>query len=47
MTYSVLGLGYAPSEYEAERTEWMKQGIVFDFAETLDEAGYHKGPVAK
>ena len=38
MEYSVLGLGYAPSEYEAERTEWIKHNIVFDFAETLDDA---------
>ena len=28
MKYSVLGLGYAPSEYDVERTEWMKHGIV-------------------
>ena len=38
MAYNVLGFGYAPSEYDAERTEWMKQDIVFDFAETLGEA---------
>lgn len=38
MKYSVLGLGYTPSEYEAERTEWMKHGIIFDFAEDLEDA---------
>lgn len=38
MRYSVLGLGYTPSEYEAERTEWMKHGIVFDFAGDLEDA---------
>lgn len=38
MKYSVLGLGYAPSEYDVERTEWMKHDIVFDFAENIDEA---------
>lgn len=38
MKYSVLGLGYAPSEYDVERTEWMKHDIVFDFAETVEEA---------
>ena len=38
MKYSVLGLGYAPSEYDAERTEWMKHDIVFDFAETVEDA---------
>ena len=38
MKYSVLGLGYTPSEYDVERAEWMKHGIAFDFAETLDIA---------
>ena len=38
MKYSVLDLGYAPSEYDVKRTEWMKHGIVFDFAENIDEA---------
>ena len=38
LKYSVLGLGYAPNEYDVERTEWMKHGIVFDFAESIDEA---------
>lgn len=38
MKYSVLGLGYAPQEYDEERTEWMKHGIEFDFAESLEDA---------
>lgn len=38
LKYSVLGLGYAPSEYDVERTEWMKHGIAFDFAGSLDDA---------
>ena len=38
MKYRVLGLGYTPSEYEAERTEWMKHDIEFDFAESLADA---------
>lgn len=36
--YSVLGLGYRRSEYDEERTEWLKHSIVFDFAENLPEA---------
>ena len=36
LKYSVLGLGYAPNEYDVERTEWMKHGIVFDFATTAN-----------
>ena len=38
MKYSVLGLGYVPGEYDVERTEWMKHGIVFDFAESIEDA---------
>jgi len=38
LKYSVLGLGYAPDEYHEERTEWMKHGIEFDFAGSLEDA---------
>jgi len=38
LKYSVLGLGYAPQEYDEERTEWMKHGIEYDFAESLEDA---------
>lgn len=38
MKYNVLGLGYAPNEYDVERTEWMKHGIVFDFAKNIEDA---------
>ena len=38
MKYSVLGIGYAPSEYEEECSEWIKHGIVFDFAVDLKDA---------
>ena len=38
LKYSVLGLGYAPSEYDVERAEWIKHCIEFDFAESLEDA---------
>lgn len=38
MKCSVLGLGYATGEYEAERIEWRKHGVAFDFAENITQA---------
>ena len=38
MGYVVLGLGYAPDEYESERTEWKEHGIDFDFASSVEQA---------
>ena len=38
MTYRVLGVGYSPKEYGAEKNEWLVHGIAFDFAESLEEA---------
>lgn len=36
--HKVLGLGYAPSEYDVERFEWGKYTVSFDFAESVDQA---------
>ena len=38
LKHRVLGVGYLPSEYDAERAEWIKHGIVFDFAESVHDA---------
>ena len=36
--HCVLGIGYLPREYDAERAEWIKHGIIFDFAKDVQEA---------
>lgn len=36
--FRVLGIGYAANEYDAEKTEWVKHGILFDFAESISQA---------
>ena len=38
MKYTVLGLGYAPHEYDSERAEWNGYGLDFDFATSVEEA---------
>ena len=38
MRYHVLGVGYFPSEYDMERTEWEHYGISFDFADSITQA---------
>lgn len=38
MKYKVLGVGYLPNEYEAERAEWMEHGMTFDFADSIHQA---------
>lgn len=38
MNYTVLGIGYAPREYDAERIEWRAHGIDFCFAPSIEEA---------
>lgn len=38
MKYTVLGLGYAPHEYETERAEWKGYGLDFDFATSIEAA---------
>lgn len=37
MNYRVLGVGYLLREYELEKSEWQKHGIVFDFANTTEQ----------
>ena len=38
MNYVVLGVGYSPQEYEAERQEWTEHGVDFDFAASIEQA---------
>ena len=38
MKYNVLGIGYLSCEHDVERAEWMKYGVVFDFAESISQA---------
>lgn len=38
MEHYVLGVGYLSSEYEAEEAEWVKHGIIFDFAKDIKDA---------
>lgn len=38
MQYLVLGIGYSPADYELEKAEWQKYGILFDFVDTVQQA---------
>ena len=38
MKYTVLGIGYALQNHEAERSEWVKYGLNFDFAPSAEQA---------